>query len=259
MVMNYVPDAKKNPELVKLVRQTKESNLQWLSRAFDAIKGEQSLQQSYILLLGGSDTLSWRIRVGQSHLRFDMLPSYWSTSALLRLSPDGLLKSDIIHVPLLQPSDGPFATERNGVVNSPLSLFEDADHWKNIALIALPVPQKKVLESLPHFRKGRNVIDALEHVLRWLAFAWGVARTSTPIHEGIGLPTACMLESLYANAGIDLTPGLETRASSPEAIWATVRRWYGHYVRNQLPPPKGCYYTPHSYQIKTEFGGDPDN
>ncbi|WP_196210305.1 lipase family protein [Citrobacter sp. Res13-Sevr-PEB04-36] len=39
----------------------------------------------------------------------------------------------------------------------------------------------------------------------------------------------------------------------------TFMGWYEHYVRNQLPPPKGCYYTPHTYQIKTEFKGDPED
>ncbi|MBO4148686.1 hypothetical protein LCD46_11160 [Enterobacter ludwigii] len=249
MVMNYAPGSEKNPKLVEQKRADNENNLEWLLRAFNALKGKEPLAQSYILLLGGTDTLSWRIRAGQSQLRFDMLPSYWSTSALLCANAENVDKSKVLHIPLFQPQGGFFATERNGVVESPVSIFKDSEHWKNIALIAFPKAQEDVLNSLPHFQRGRNYIDALEHILRWLAFAWGVARTPTPINDGIGLPTACMLESLYSGAGMDLTPGLETRASTPEAIWATASRWYKHFENNKLKMPKGRFCTPDSYNI----------
>lgn len=250
MVMSFVPGAAKNRAMEKQVRPADQSNIVWLSLALDRLKGERPLDKSYILLLGANDILSWRLRVAQSHLRFDMLPSYWSMSALLKLNGDALEHATVLHVPLFQPADARFATERNGLVESPLSLLENAHIWKNIAVIAMPLAQQAVLDQVDMFCKSRGYLDALEHVLRWLAFAWGVARTPNPIHDGVGLPSACMLETLFAGAGMDLTPGLETRASSPEAIWATARYWYQHFENNGLAAPTGRYYAPHTYEIK---------
>ncbi|KPA91731.1 hypothetical protein PF66_01754 [Pseudomonas asplenii] len=250
MPMKFNKVANPNPDFVEQQRPARENNIDWLARAIAALGGDAPLEQSYILLLGANDTLSWRLRIGQSHLRFDLLPSYWSSAVLLKLHQRSLKESTVIHVPLFQPADGLFATERNGVVETPLSEFGNTRKWKNIALITFPVPQETVLSQLLLFEKGRSYIDALEHVLRWLAFAWGVARTPNPIHDGVGLPSACMLETLFASAGLDITPGLESRASSPEAIWATALYWYEHYTTNRLPTPKGRFFTPHDYEIK---------
>ncbi|UVM48050.1 MULTISPECIES: hypothetical protein [unclassified Pseudomonas] len=250
MSAKYTTVSRSNPEIQKLRRKGKEDNVEWIGRAITELVDKKNTDQSYVLLLGATDTLGWRLRIGQSHLRFDMLPSYWSTSAFLKVSPKGIAQSSILHVPLFQPETGMFASERNGVVETPLQHLEDPDHWKNIAVIALPKSQKEVLSKLDQFEKGRAYVDALEHVLRWLAFSWGVARTPNPIHDGIGLPSACMLETLYASAGLDLTPGLETRASSPEAIWATAMFWYDYYTKNNVQPPKGRYWTPHEYKIE---------
>jgi len=35
-----------------------------------------------VVLLGGADLLHFRLRVAQSHVRADLLPSYWSHAAL---------------------------------------------------------------------------------------------------------------------------------------------------------------------------------
>lgn len=59
-----------------------------------------------------------------------------------------------------------------------------------------------------------------------------------------------MLETLFAAAGLDITPGLESRVSSPEAIWATARYWYDYYDKNKREAPKGRFFTPHDYDIK---------
>lgn len=250
MPMMYKQDAAKNPDFIEQKRPTGENNLAWVQRALDNLGEDNPAESAYILLLGANDTLAWRLRLAQSHLRFDMLPSYWSTAVLLirhKSDPD---KHTILHVPLLQPADASFAAERNGVMESPLSDIDDAHKWKNIALIAFPVAQQQVLDQRAGFERGRSYLDALEHILRWLAFAWGVARTPNPIFDGTGMPSACMLESLFASAGLDITPNLESRASSPEAIWATAHHWGDYYTQNNQSGPKGRYFTPHRYDIK---------
>jgi len=41
-----------------------------------------------------------------------------------------------------------------------------------------------------------------------------------------GMPSAAMLETAYATNGFDLTPGLESRSSCPEAIWQSASWWH---------------------------------
>lgn len=252
MPMMYKQDAAKNPDFIKQERPSGENNLAWVQRALDSLGEDKPSESACILLLGANDTQAWRLRTAQSHLRFDMLPSYWSTAVLLIRHKSQPEKHRVLHVPLLQPDDAPFAAERNGVIESPLSDFDDAHKWKNIALIAFPVAQQQVLDQRQGFERGRSYLDVLEHVLRWLAFSWGVARTPNPIFDGFGLPSACMLETLFASAGLDITPGLESRASSPEAIWATAHHWGDYYAQNNQPGPKGRFFTPHRYDIKQD-------
>jgi hypothetical protein len=246
----------RNRLLKELERGTEEDNLQWATRAVGEMGSGGPDEWTYLLLLGGSDTLSFRLRVAQSHLRRDMLPSFWSEAALVKLRDLSVARAKAVHVPLLQPADGPLATRTNGVVERPLKDFADARRWPNVAVIALPVPQAQILEKVQAFQHGRATLDALEHILRWLAFAWGAARTPNPLTDGIGLPSACMLETAFAAARFDLTPGMESRASCPEAIWVSALHWYDYFESFAGRQPTGRYTTPHRFPID-EGGGAP--
>lgn len=247
----------RNRQLHELERGADEDNLQWATRAVGEMGSGGPDDWTYLLLLGGSDTLSFRLRVAQSHLRRDMLPSFWSEAALVQLRELSVARAKALHVPLLQPSGGPIATRSNGVVERPLKDFADARRWPNIAVVALPVPQAQILEKVQAFKHGRATLDALEHVLRWLAFAWGAARTPNPLSDGIGLPSACMLETAFAAAKFDLTPGLESRASCPEAIWVAALHWYDYFESFAGRQPTGRYTTPHRFPIDDGGGAPP--
>jgi hypothetical protein len=244
----------RNEALTALDRADGEDNLAWGTRAVAEMGTGGSDAWSYLVLLGGSDTLAFRLRVAQSHLRRDMLPSFWSEAIVARLRGNDVVRARALHVPLLQPPDGTFATRTNGVVERPLKDFADPARWPNIAVIGLPVPQAQLLEKIEAFQKGRSTLDALEHILRWLAFAWAAARTPNPLSDGIGLPSACMIETACAAANLDLTPGLEARASCPEAIWIAALHWYDYFESFAGQRPTGRYTTPHRYPIDT---GDP--
>ena len=250
MVQQTRSTAKKpNPEFVKLERGPRESNTAWGERAVAQMGTGGSDRWTYVVLLGGSDTMSFRLRVAQSHLRSDMLPSFWSESILVELLSDSVAGAKAIHVPLIQPEPPAFPTRENGVVVRPLTDFDSAERYPNIALIALPVPQAEVLQRVEAFRASRSTLDALEHVLRWLAFCWGAARTGNPLHENYGLPSACMLETACAGARFDLTPGLESRASCPEAIWVAARYWQGYFREFSQAAPTGRFHIGHAYPI----------
>lgn len=239
-----------NPLFTPLERPLAESNTQWGERAVAQMDTGGSSDWSYVVLLGGSDTMAFRLRIAQSHLRSDMLPSFWSEAILVELKANSVAGARAIHVPLVQPEGPDFSTRNNGVVVRPLRAFDDTRRYPNIALIALPVPQARILEAVQRFRKSRSTLDALEHVLRWLAFAWGAARTPNQLHDNFGLPSACMLETVCAAANLDLTPGLEARASCPEAIWVAARYWQDFFEHARGHAPIGRYWAPHRYPIE---------
>lgn len=238
-----------NGNLIAFERRATEDNLQWGTRAVANMRTGGPKDWSYLVLLGGVDTLSFRLRVAQSHLRYDMLPSYWSESLVVELKGNDIGEANALQVPLHQPEGGVFPTRTNGVLQRPLKDFADTSRWPNIAVIAMPVSQATLLEKIDSFRYARGTVDALEHVLRWLAFAWGSGRTPNPLNDGIGLPSTCMIETACAAAGLDLTPGLESRASCPEAIWTAAKHWQHYFESFNQRQPIGRFHTPHGYPI----------
>jgi hypothetical protein len=231
-------------------RVRRENNLAWGERAVAAMRSGNSEGWTYIVLLGGDDMTSFRLRLAQAHLRSDMLPSYWSHAMLVKLAGASTKDATALHVPLNQPGPPVYPRRTNGVVETPLARFASAQRYPNIAVIALPVPQAEVLENVERFKDARGTLDGLEFVLRWLAFCWGAARPANPLLEGWGMPSACMLEIACAAARFDLTPGLEARIACPEAIWASALHWQDFYKeRHSGEAPRGRYSAAHSYPI----------
>lgn len=240
---------KPNPQFKELKRKPQESNLAWGERAVKQMATGGLDGWTYAVLLGGADTTAYRLRIAQAHLRRDMLPSSWSECFLVELKEDSLAGAQAIHVPLHQPGGPQFAPRQNGVLHRPLADFDAAALYPNIALIGLPVPQAEILEKVEQFKRSRSTLDALEHVLRWLAFVWGVARTPNPLHDNFGFPSASMLETVFAANRFDLTPGLESRSSCPEAIWVAARYWYDYFKEFADAAPKGRYSVTHRFPI----------
>lgn len=256
--MRMTTATRRNSKTRAARRQRGEGNAAWVQRMIDDMGSRDAAQWSHLLLLGGTDQLSFRIRIAQSHLRPDLLPSYWSEAALLL--PDDTQPSavaEVVRVPLLQPTTGEFATGRNGVAIAPLADFDDAGRWPNIALMAIPRPLQAIRLGIAQFCRARDELDALSHVLRWLSFVWGAERPGNPLHDHVGLPSACLLEAVFARQQFDLTPGVEPSKSCPEAIWASARHWHQYYAatageRGQVPLCRYC--TDHALPISEASG-----
>ena len=60
-------------------------------------------------------------------------------------------------------------------------------------------------------------------MLPWLAFLWGVSGSTNPLLSGTGLPSSAFVETVFAMAGFELTPGLSSASSCPEAIWQSAK------------------------------------
>jgi hypothetical protein len=82
-------------------------------------------------------------------------------------------------------------------------------------------------------------------MIRWLAFVWGVARSGNPLLEGYGMPSAAMLDIVLGVVGYDLTPGLESRVSCPEAIWQAAKWWHEYYAGQDRLALAGAFHVGH--------------
>jgi hypothetical protein len=227
--------AETNNQFKEEVRKPKEDNLGWLGRVGDP-KAPVS-----ILLAGGADIASLRVRLAQSQARHDLSPSHWSHAALLLEPAKDLRKSVVLEVPLDRAPVSSFPPECNGVEERPLGAFADRGAFPNVALIHLPVKRADVAAQCDRFRLQRAALDAPELVVRWLAFVWGVAKTPNPLLEGYGLPSAAMIEAVLAAAGHDVSPNLPSRSSCPEVLWQAAKWWHAYYKAENRKPLWGAW------------------
>lgn len=242
MVGTNVPlEIKNNTELKRFEALEDESNTAWLERAFqDGIMREASL-----ILLGGNSMADFRVRVAQSHLRFDLTPSYWSMVAVLTES------NTLYSVPLDLTGDVSEIPHVNGLREFQLSEFDDAVKYPNIAVIQLTTTPEKVVKYVQAMKFQRGLIDLPALVLSWLRYVWCVGKQTNPLLDGEGLPSAVFAETLFGLAGVELTPGLATASTCPEAIWQAAKWWASFYeetstlttaVHAQVIAPRGRFF-----------------
>jgi hypothetical protein len=98
-------------------------------------------------------------------------------------------------------------------------------------VIVVPKKTEEVERVLRKFEMQRSTLDAVELMVAWLAYLWGVGRASNPLAEGLGLPSATMIEYVLGGLQYELTPGLDSRSSCPEAIWQAAMWWHEYYEK----------------------------
>jgi hypothetical protein len=208
------PETKPNRLLKGTPAKRGETNSTWLSRV-GATDG--------IILLGGSSLTAFRVRVAQSHLRADMLPSFWSLAGILE---NGKV---IVSVPLNLRGDVSEVPKANGIWSYGTEVYDDPGRYPNIAVLRFAADPDSVHENIKQIKSQRGVIDLPSLVLAWLGFVWGASQQGNPLLEGKGLPSAAFVETVYGMSRIELTPGLSSAASCPEAIWQSVKWWHSFY------------------------------
>jgi hypothetical protein len=228
------PAETRNPQVVELERTPGETNEQWLRRAIDTRRVETGKEWSLLLLVGGNDPLSFRLRVSQSHVRHDLSPSAWSHVLFISTLSRTLAESPTREVSLATRfGDYGFPLPNNGLQEGRLGVYLNQAVFPNIALLSVPVPTADIASSLDALRGQRSMLDVPQLIVRWLGYCWGVAVPASPLADGIGIPGAAIIEAAFASHGFDLTPGLESRSSCPEAIWQAATWWHGFYQRTQ--------------------------
>jgi hypothetical protein len=177
-----------------------------------------------VVLLGGSSIADFRVRLAQSHARHDLTPSYWSMV--------GVVYQDRMLTAPLWPQTSPERVPiMNGIRSIPLSSFNNPTLWPNIAVIRFPNTQQVPIECVARLTKQRSIVDLPTLVLQWLGFVWGAGAEGNPLLKGFGLPGAVLIETAFGMAEVELTPGLATASSCPEAIYQAARWWRDYYEK----------------------------
>ena len=263
-------ESKPNPDFNEVNRRRGEDNVQWMTRLLT----NYTPKGVVMLLVGGTDALSFRLRVAQAHLRHNMTPSSWSHVVLV-VDPNvkDVAGSRLVEISLEPESGFGWAPSGNAVQEDvKLARYQDTHRFPNVAVVDLPpeVPpagegasasrtadaksataakaaqRKTVDEALERFKKMRGTLDCTELVLQWLGFAWGAGQAPNPLVAGRGIPSAVLVESLAAATGFELTPGIDSRASCPEAIWQAARWWYGLHDQVATRRLTGAYNISHN-------------
>ena len=226
-----------------------------LGQANSAWLAEQGLADG-VLLLGGASLADFRVRVAQSGLRGDLTPSYWSLCGILIEGGTRFLS-----VPLSVP-DASSVPSTNAIRDCAMADFDDPGQWPNIAVVRFASDIGMVVEQARAVASRRSIVELPALVLAWLGFAWAVTGQPNPLTESQGLPSAVFVETAHALAGVELTPGLASAASCPEAIWQAAKWWHEYYEEAPtIPigsrsagamPPQGRYAI---RQPKAQAGG----
>lgn len=214
-----------NPQFKNMHRNSGEDNVAWLQRV-DPLGVR-------ILLLGGRSHESFRVRIAQSHARDDMTPSHWSAAALL-VEPKaslGQATTQLLHIPLEPRAGLSRLLGSNGVEAVAVESFRSAESYPNVAVLRIDTDAGEVEKMVTAFRGQRSATDAIELAIAWLAFVCGVGRVGNPLLEGIGVPSAVLIESVLGGVGFELTPSLPNRSSCPEGIWQAAKWWHAFHAQ----------------------------
>jgi hypothetical protein len=225
---------------VEVKRERNENNIQWLRRNLPPIENK-----SLLVMVGGRTQIDIRLRFAQAQVRSDLRPSKWSHVMLVK-TPAELETSTVSEISMDPAKGFGFPAASNGLQEAgTLARYSSTKRFPNIAVIAVPVPLEEIEKSLKQFRMQRAVLDGVDLIVRWLAYVWGVGRSSNPLLDGFGIPSAAMLEIVIGANGFDVTPGLESRSSCPEAISQAAKYWYEYYDKQKKTGLVGAYWAPH--------------
>lgn len=202
--------------------QRDETNSAWLKRA-GATDG--------LILLGGASISHFRIRVAQSHARADLQPSRWSMAGVL------LDNKNFLSVPLELCGESSEIALSNGVQTCTMADYDNPAKFPNIAVIRFTKDADKILTNVKLIAGDRErnkpaqrgIIDLPAMMLPWLSYIWIAGKAGNPLAEGLGLPSAAFVETVYGMAGIEVTPGLASSTSCPEAMWQAAKYWQDFY------------------------------
>jgi hypothetical protein len=189
-------------------------NRQWLARR--ATPGA-------VVFLGGATLIDFRVRVAQSAFRQDLLPSFWSLVGIADST------ASLLTVPLSSGDDVSRVPMVNGIQRVRFTALDDPDEFPNVAVVRFAEPARVAVGNLRRLETQRSAIDVPSLIVPWLGFAWAAGGHRNPLLDHVGLPSAAVVETAFGMSGIELTPGLASGSSCPEAIWQAAVWWHDYY------------------------------
>lgn len=208
-----------------------ENNLDWLRRAHAGAP-----EPGGLILLGGVSVGHFRVRCAQAQLRRDLMPSLWSLVGIL------IDDATFVSVPLGLRRDNADVPKNNGIQLCSIADYADQNSFPNIAVINFTDSFESINDNVERIKGQRSVVDLPSLMLPWLGYVWGAGQAANPLLIGQGLPSAVFAETVYGLAGVELTPGLSSSSSCPEAIWVSANWWhdfYGAATQDENQPASG--------------------
>jgi hypothetical protein len=204
---------RRNPAIAVSPAKKGERNAAWLAAR---------VQPGAVVLAGGATLEHFRIRTAQSHLRQDMLPSFWSLAGIVSSS------TAMFSVPLAVANVSAIPAS-NGIRRVTFREIDDVERFPNVAVLRFAEPADVITRNVRKLLGQRSALDLPSLILPWLGLAWNAGDHRNPLQEGAGLPSAALVQTAYGMAGIELAPGLASRSSCPEAIWQAALWWHDYY------------------------------
>jgi hypothetical protein len=136
----------------------------------------------------------------------------------------------VLSVPLELRADSADIPRCNAISSTSLSDFDDPARYPNVGVVKFTKDTAPILEMVEKVKMQRSIVDLPSLMLPWLGYVWGAGQTPNPLLQGQGIPSAAFVETVYAMAGVELTPGLASSGSCPEAIWQSVKWWHPFYA-----------------------------
>lgn len=215
-----------------------QNNVKWLHEHICQKKGYLNL-----ILIGGRSLVDYRLRIAQSHLRDDMTPSSWSSVLIVTNIEKEFEMTGLIEISLDLNKVFNVSISSNAVNDkSTIKSYANSNKYPNIAVLSFKCDVNKIENAIDIYKKNRGNNDSYELILKWLGFIIGVGKSSNPLFEGYGIPSAVFAETIVNSIGFELTPGLPNAISTPEAIWQSAR-WWNEFHRTREEEGIMGYYS----------------
>jgi hypothetical protein len=205
----------RNRAIVSAPAKKGQGNAAWLSAR---------ARPGSVLLIGGGSLEHFRVRVAQSHLRHDVLPSFWSMAGVVAS------QSAFWTVPLSIDNVSTVPSS-NAIRRLSFRVIDNMSRFPNIAVLRFAEPGDVIVRNVQKLMTQRIALDLPTLLLPWLAFVWSAGPKRNPLLDGGAIPSAALTQTAFGMAGIELAPGLASGSSSPEAIWQSAIWWHDYYEK----------------------------
>jgi hypothetical protein len=129
--------------------------------------------------------------------------------------------------------------ERNAIDECAIADFDDPTRFPNVAVISFADRADLIVANARRLQFQRGAIDLPTLLVPWLAFVWGAGTSGNPLFQNVGMPASGMIETAFGMSGIELTPGIASAGSCPEAIWQSAIWWHDYYEKTATATPGG--------------------